>query len=270
MTVHESCANEDAAHGASWASHVDEWAGADALVVGNGPSRSGQDVRVARHAGPVVLCNAAWRTVPVAAFDVVVACFDGPQVPAASDYCLERGARLLVPQQCDGDRPRLYAAVRGALDPALRRGLLLVAKPHRALVRAADLDAAPAWWPTSCAVGNFAGMLAFQLALLAGAARIGLLGIDCAGLVDATDRAPTKLQRVTQSAVSAGTPGYGAGIATVGATIPVEDAPGWRQDAGQVEAADLWRALVRVARRRGVEVYRAAPGGALTDLPVVP
>lgn len=224
--------------------------GRDAMVVGNGPSRIGHDDLIDRaldRGFAVVACNAYWRDAKRAA-DFLV-CHEARQAEAAL-IGAPPGTPIVVPQQ--GLDP-----VCMVLASEVDAERIFEAAPHFA---AGDWErwVNDAWWPTDCAVGNLAGLLAYQLAMVGRPRAVYLFGVDCCGL-----RLPGSDQ-VLLSAIDERTPGYGpARVPARAVTRGDRPAPdGWDQ------YRSLWRALTRRAEQGGIPTYRVADAGALDWLEV--
>lgn len=222
----------------------------DALVIGNGPSRVGQEDLLHDLAAKTftVACNAYWREGYLPDPDLLV-CYDGAQASLAIPWLQSDSTRrLLVPEQRD-------TAVKFD-EPAGLGHVIYEAFPHRATVDCRHVEVA-SWDGTPEFLGNLAGLLAYQAALVCGAKRVFLLGMDCGGSL-ARDR-------VELSVFGGEVPGYDHGeVPTsqcdmVGATAVPHS---WQQ------TRLLWRALTQRAAELGTETFRAAPGGALDWLDV--
>lgn len=227
-----------------WQAWSGRWRGEDALVVGNGPSRLGHDDVIAGWPGPVVACNAYWMR-NVRAPEALV-CYDSKQSDAALASGISEQWSLFVPEQTS-------PSVNLTVDPT-PGSRVFEASPHRPTAQPQDV-AVPGWEPDVMAVGAFSGMLAFQLAWIAGAETISLLGIDVSGMIQPADGT------VRLSAIDEDVPGYRHQHSNVEACRQLAaDAmvPGDWDD-----ALAMWAALTAVAKQRGIRVYRAVSGGAL-------
>jgi len=219
----------------TWHRYRDWLRGADVVVIGNGPSRLTDwpaiGTRPDGSRRQAVGCNGA-------GWDLGcewVVCYDESEVA----YCLDRDparsvllSRLPIPGTVPID-------------------------PHDAAGIAGDLSAwgGPA---EAAAVGNLSGYLALQAALLLGAARIILCGLDVGGIRSHDGR-------VRLSAVDPSEAAYAHQWLPGGACEPCGQTllpSGWRVRVG------YWRALTDWAAARGVEVTRSSATSAMDWLPV--
>lgn len=194
----------------------------------------------------VIGCNAYWREVagdwPPPDW---IVCYDRLQADLAEEF----GGRILIPQRRD-DGPDWTA---------LRSEKWYEASPHRG-TEGAEMVYRTGWTPENLAIGNFAGMLAFQLALILRVRRIVLVGVDCSGAIEG--------ENVRLSAVADGTPGYGPMVVPRSVcrdgTAAMPPMP-----SGQYSARMTWQALAWYATRQGIDVRRWSDSGALDFVPVL-
>jgi hypothetical protein len=228
----------------NWTELADVFAGRDVMVIGNGPSRVGHEDVIGRSSMPLIGCNAVWREfVPT-----YLVCYEAKQAELALKHVARND--IIVPQQ--GLDP-----VCTVLTSEKDDDRVFEAAPHRG---AGDWERVidQAWWPTSLGVGNLAGLLAYQLAMVGRARSVYLFGVDCCGLTLAGS------DQVALSAID-GAPGYGPARAPARAMVggPRTPAPeGWDQ------YRSLWRALTRRAEDAGIKTFRALDAGALDWLEV--
>jgi hypothetical protein len=212
--------------------------GRDVLVIGNGPSRVGHAIDDPRLL--TIACNAYWReAVP----DFLV-CYDAPQSVAA----LEGGScslNLIVPEQ----REEQVVFTPKPID----EHRIWEVSPHQGGGNWFGVYSNPSWSPLKRALGNLAGLLAYQVALIMRPRAIYLHGMDCAGIVEG--------DRVRLSAIDEKTAGYGP------STVPFDAIQGaaprsWDQ------YRTLWHALTRWGMDRGIPTFRVRDAGALDWLEV--
>ena len=227
------------------------------LVVGNGPSRvnRAQVVHNARSRAWIIGCNAGYCLDPMLPPAEIIVAYDGAQANlVAHGYMKTYAAHvpdpiMVVPEQRE-------TCVQFD-EPAHLADRIFEAKPHVGTVEP-GVFANAKWNPLDArAYGNLSGLLAYQVALLCGAERVFLLGMDCGGRLAG--------DQVELSAVGKDVPGYDHGDVPASSCAQIGEAylpPQWGA------TRSLWRALTKRAEELGTQTFLAAPGGALDWLTV--
>lgn len=220
------------------------------LVLGNGPSLTQPESLAAWKSFPgwVIGCNVAWKIAQMHGVEEppALVCFDRQQAEAALEG--SSATWVLVPDHpqevfrlrsshCD-DRV-VWASPYDHVWPDSRRIL--------------DWDPA-----SSPAVTHLSGFLAFQWAMVMGARRIFLLGMDVGGIEAGGE--------IALSAARPDWPGYAFNRIDPRFCRDV----GWaRQPLGWLPTWDRWKSFTDRAGKLGHKVYRLADTGALVWLDVV-
>ena len=233
----------------------------DALVIGNGPSREllpdRGEALVRNFQGLVIGCNAQWVEPFSDAIHWYVA-YDPCQI---LDLATKTDRPVFVPLHRFTMGKRYSPVELRPPDQSRFRERYRIIEPNTS-----DF---PADWsgPSETAVGNFSGMLAYQLAWLAGCSAIWLLGMDCS-VVPKGD--PGKNQQFRRTCMDPAMEGYGEDNVFGAKLVRVENITErevWMPHAWNA-ARTTWQRLTRVAREQGVRTYRTHDTGSLDWLPV--
>jgi hypothetical protein len=214
--------------------------GLDIVVIGNGPSRIGDPMSDVPGALRIA-CNAYWQE----GFSFALACYDAEQATLALRHA-DPATVLIVPEQRE---PQVTLCGVKSED----EDRIFEAAPHRG---GGDWSAAynePDWSPLKLSLGNLAGLLAYQAALVMRPRAIFLHGMDCSGIVIN--------DRVRLSAIDDATPGYGPSSVPFSA-LQAAAPRSWEQ------YRTLWHALTRWGADRGIPTYRTRDAGALDWLEI--
>lgn len=212
-------------------------AGRDVLVIGNGPSRIGHALDLVDSPLLTIACNAYWQE----AIPDFLVCYDAPQSRAALEGG-PGGMNLIVPEQREE---------QVCFEPKARdHDRIWEVAPHRG---AGSYELPPDWSPSKLALGNLAGLLAYQTALLLRPKAVYLHGMDCAGIVEG--------DRVRLSAIDETTAGYGP------STVPFSAIQGAAPRSWD-HYRTLWHALTRWGQDHGIPTFRVREAGALDWLEI--